>query len=151
MQSIYSLESTSNQPTSWLIHCWNTFGSRTSRGRPQTHKTHHGPNWGKPPPSPIQYFLRLSARHTSEWLFVPGLPKGSLEIGKVWTFTTLRNYNSSLRPPIRVRSKAKLQLLLRAFQQCVARHLHAQGSGRFLTFYDWESNCQFDSQPFFLP
>jgi hypothetical protein len=46
-QSIYSLKSASNQPTSWLVHCWNTFGAKTSHGQPQTHKTHHGPDSGE--------------------------------------------------------------------------------------------------------
>jgi hypothetical protein len=29
----------------------------------------------------------------------------------------------------------------RAFQRCAALHLHTSGSGRFLTFCGWESNC----------
>ncbi len=32
---------------------------------------------GKPPPSPIQYSMCLSAAPTPEWLFVPGLPRRS--------------------------------------------------------------------------
>ncbi len=40
-QFSYSLESVSNQPTRWLILCWNTFGARTSHGQLQTHKTSH--------------------------------------------------------------------------------------------------------------
>ncbi len=82
-QSSYSLESTSNQPTRWLVLCWNTFGARTSHGRFWTHKTHHGPTWGKPPPSPIWYTLHLFARPTSKWLFVPGLLKGSPETARL--------------------------------------------------------------------
>ncbi len=44
---------------------------------------------GKPPPSPIQYFLRYSGAPTSEWLFVPGLPRRNPEIVQVWTPGTL--------------------------------------------------------------
>ncbi len=106
---------------------------------------------GKPPPSPIQYILHLSVKATSKWLFVSGLPKGSPETTKVETPTTLRGYNFVFRLPIGTRSEAKLQLSSRAFQQCVARHLHARKSGRFPTFRDQESNCQFDFRPSFLP
>ncbi len=43
-QFSYSFEFASNQPTCWLVLCWNTFGARTSHGRLRTHKIHHGPN-----------------------------------------------------------------------------------------------------------
>ncbi len=46
-QFINSFESTSNQPTSWLVHYWSTIGVRTSHGRPRTYKTHHNPNSGE--------------------------------------------------------------------------------------------------------
>ncbi len=105
---------------------------------------------GKPPPSPIQYSLCLSTAPTSEWLFVPGLPRRSPEIVSIWTPKTLGVHNSFLRPLIEMKFKAKLQLSSRAFQRCVALRLQTPGSGRFLTFNGRESNCQFDSQPFFL-
>ncbi len=104
---------------------------------------------GKPPPSPIQYTLHLPGRVASEWLFVPGLPNGSLEIAKVESPATLQDYNFLCRPLIKMRSKPKLQPLSRAFQWHVARHLQAKESGRFQTFCGRESNCQFDSRPFF--
>ncbi len=107
--------------------------------------------WVKPPPSFIQYTLHLSMRATSKWLFVPRFPKGSPEIAKVRTCATLRGYIFVLRPLIGTRSKVKLQLLLRAFERCVACHLHARKLNQFLTFCGRESNCQFDSRPFFLP
>ncbi len=106
---------------------------------------------GKPLPSPIQYTLHLFARVSSKWLFVSGLLKGSPKIAKVRTLATLRGYNFALRPPMGTRYKAKLQLSLRAFQRCVARHLHARKSGRFLTFCGQESKWQSNSRPFFLP
>jgi hypothetical protein len=43
-QFSYSLESVSNQPTRWLVLCWNTFGARTRHWRLRTHKNHHGPD-----------------------------------------------------------------------------------------------------------
>ncbi len=99
---------------------------------------------GKPPPSPIQYTLCLSAAPASKWLFVPRLPRSPKTI-PVWTLGTLRDQNSLFRPLIRMKSQENLQLFSRAFQQCVALHLHAPGLGRFPTFSGWESNCQFDS------
>jgi len=77
---------------------------------------------------------------TSEWLFVPGLPRRSLEIVPVWTLGALHNHNSLLRPLIEMRSKANLYLSSRAFQRCVALDLHAPGSSRFPTFSSRESN-----------
>ncbi len=106
---------------------------------------------GKPSPSPIQYSLCLSAAPTPEWIFVPRLLRTNPEIAKVWTPTTLQDYNSLLKPWIRMRSKAKLQISSRDFQRCVPIHLHTSGSGQFPTFSGWESNCQFDSRPFFQP
>jgi hypothetical protein len=38
-----------NQTTSWLVHNLSTFGARKSHRQTQTHKTHHGPDLGKPP------------------------------------------------------------------------------------------------------
>ncbi len=42
---------------------------------------------------------------TSEWLFVPGLPRRSLETVPVWTLETLKAHNSQLRPLIRMSLK----------------------------------------------
>ncbi len=63
---------------------------------------------GKPPPSPIQYSLHLFAAPTSEWLFVPRLPRRNLEILSVWTLGTLQGHHSLLGPPIGMRSKTNL-------------------------------------------
>ncbi len=101
---------------------------------------------GKSPPFPIQYSLHLSAAPTSEWLFVPGFLKKNPKTVSIWTPATLQGYNSLLRPLIGTRSKVNLQFLLRAFQRCVAFHLHALGLGRSPTFNGRESNCQFDSR-----
>jgi hypothetical protein len=54
-------------------------------------------------------------RPTSEWLFVPGLPRRSPKTIPIWTLKTLGAHNSKLRPPIGMRYEAKLYLYLRAF------------------------------------
>jgi hypothetical protein len=78
-----------------------------------------------------------------------GTPKWSLEILIVRTPATLGAHNFTWKPPIAMRSKAKLSPLLRDFQRYVARHLHVKKLGWFLTFNGRESNCQFDSKLFF--
>ncbi len=88
---------------------------------------------------------------TSKWLFVAGLPNGSPEIPTIGTPATLEAHNFLCRPPIAMRSKAKLQLLLRSFQWYVSCCLHARELGRFSTFSGRESNYHFDSWPFFWP
>ncbi len=144
-QFSYSLEFASNQPTRWLVLCWSTFGARISHGRFWTHKTRHGLDSGEATTFPhIVYFVTLH-RGYIQMVFFPGLPKGSLETDRVGILATLWGYNFMLRPPIGTRSKAKLYLSLRAFQRCVARHLHARKLSRFPTFRGRESNCQFDS------
>ncbi len=107
--------------------------------------------WGKPPPSPLKYVLCLSTGATSKWHFVSRLQNGSPEIPKVGTPTTLGPDNFVCKPSIVMRSKAKLEPSSTAFQRYVARHLHARNLGRFPAFSGRESNCQFDSRPFFWP
>ncbi len=137
--------------TRWLVHSWSTFGARMSHEQFGLIRFATARTWGKPPPSPLQYTLCLSTRPTSKWLFVLGLPSGSLEITKVGTSKTLGPHNFVCRPPIEMRHETKLQPLSRAFQRYAARHLHANKSGQFLTFNGQESNYQFDSRPFFWP
>jgi len=50
----------------------------------------------------ILYFV-LSIAPTSEWLFVPGLPRRNPETVLVWTPGILQSYNSLLKPPIGMR------------------------------------------------
>ncbi len=97
--------------------------------------------WGKPPPSPLQYFLCLATGPTPKCHFVPRLSRWSLAIPKIGTFATLEAHNFVCKPPIEMKSKTKVQPLSRSFQSYVARHLHARKLGRFLTFSGWESNC----------
>ncbi len=75
----------------------------------------------------------------------------SLKILKIETPTTLDTHKFVCKPPIEVSIKAKLQSSLRAFQQYVARHLHALKSRRFPTFSDRKSNWKFHSPPFSQP
>jgi hypothetical protein len=90
--------------------------------------------WRKPPPSPLYYTMCLSTRPTSKWHFVPGLSSGSPKIAKVGTPMTLGLHNFACRPPIKMRSTAKLYPLLRGFQRYVACHLKARELGQFPTF-----------------
>jgi hypothetical protein len=93
--------------------------------------------------------MRLSTGATSKWLFVLGLPSGSPEIVTIGTPATLKAHNFLCRPLIVMRSKEKLYPSSRTFQRYVARRLYARELGRFPTFSGQESNCQFDSRPFF--
>ncbi len=73
------------------------------------------------------------------------------EIRTIGIPATLEAHNFMCKPPIARRSKAKLQPLLRAFERYVTCHLHTRKLSIFPTFSGRESNCQFDSQPFFWP
>ncbi len=73
---------------------------------------------GKPPPSPIQYSLRLSVAPTSEWLFIPRPLRGGFEIVSVWTPATLRGYNSLFRPLIRMRFDFRFSLCHNLCYKC---------------------------------
>jgi hypothetical protein len=128
-----------NHTTSWLMH-----NLRSEFIRLTTAQT-----WGKPPPSPLYYTLCLSTRSTSKWHFVAGLPNGSPEIPKVGTFATLGAHNFMCKPPIAMRSKAKLLPLLSDFQRYVAHHLHTMKSGRFPTFGGRESIANLTPDPSF--
>jgi hypothetical protein len=65
---------------------------------------------------------------------------GGLEILEIGSLATLEAHNSLCRPPVEVRSKAKLEPSSIYFQRYVACHLHASKSGQFLTFSGQESN-----------
>jgi hypothetical protein len=61
----------------------------------------------------------------------------------VGTFATLWGYNFMHKPSIKMKSEAKLELSLKAFQRCIAHHLHTRKSGQFSTFCGRKSNWQF--------
>ncbi len=111
-------------------------------GRFWTHKTHHSPDSGEAITFPhIVYFAPLHKGHIQMTFFVSGLPSGSPEIATTRILATLRAHNFLCRPSIVMRSKAKLQPLLRAFQRYVARRLHARKSGQFPTFSGRSQNA----------
>jgi hypothetical protein len=56
--------------------------------------------WGKPPPSPLYYTLRLATGLTPKCHFVPGFQSGSPEILKIGSLATLEAHNFVCRPPI---------------------------------------------------
>ncbi len=116
------------------MHSWSTFGATTHHGQLKHTRLTTTQTWGKPSPSPLQYTLWLSMGATSKWLFVLRLPSGSPEIPAVGTFVTLGAHNLACKLSIAMRSEAKLQPSLRAFQQYVTHYLHARKSGQFFTF-----------------
>ncbi len=134
-----------------VVHSWNIFGVKTNHRQLGHTRLITARTWGKPPPSPLYYTLQFFMVATSKWLFVLGLPNGSPEIPIVGTLAILRAHNFLCISLIVMRFEEKLQPSSRCFQRCVACWLHARKLGRFLTFNDWESNYQFDSQPFFWP
>jgi len=96
-----------NQPSSWLVHIWNTFSVGTSHGQPWTHLTHHGLDSGEATTFPfIVFFVCHSVALASEWHFFLRLPKWSPETVLVWTSRTLGVHNFSFQPPIGMRFEA---------------------------------------------
>ncbi len=68
-----------------------------------------------------------------------------------WSPGTLGAHNYRLPGLIATRSKPNLQPSSRSFQRRIALSIRRLGRGRFPTFSGRESNCQFDSRPFFCP
>jgi hypothetical protein len=109
MTSNQSLTHTcTNQTTSWLVHSLSTFGARTSHRQTQIHKTHHGLNLKEATTFPLIVYYVLSHGTSAQMAFCPRTPSGSLEIPKFGTPATLGAHNFVYRPPIEMRSKAKL-------------------------------------------
>ncbi len=115
-----------------------------------THKTHHSPDSGEATTFP--HILFSATRHGGyiQMAQILGTPKMESQIvpaglPELWTAIT---------PDYRVRSQRGLNQSCspcRAFQRHVARSNRMSGRGRFPTFSGRESNCQFDSRPFFCP
>jgi hypothetical protein len=82
---------------------------------------------------------------------IPGTPEMESQNRSDWTPGTLDSHNSRLQSLIATRSEPKLYPSSRSFQRHVARSNRMSGTGRFPTFSGRESNCQFDSRPFFCP
>jgi len=68
-----------------------------------------------------------------------------------WNPGTLGAHNFRLQILIATRSKPNLEPSSRSFQWRIAVSIRRLGRGRFPTFSGRESNCQFDSRPFFCP
>jgi hypothetical protein len=114
-QTNHSHEPAHNQTTSWLVHSWNIFGVKTRHGQTQTHKTHHGPDLGEATTFPlIVYSMPLHEAHI-QMTFCPETPKWGPKIPQIRTPATLGPHNFVCRPPIEMRSKAKLYPLSKAF------------------------------------
>ncbi len=119
------------------------------------HKTHHGPDLGVSHHLIPYSILCDSPRHPrpnvtfsrDSQVGVPKLSRNCLE----WSPGTLRAHNSRLQSLIATRSKSNLYPSLRSFQRRIALSIWRSGRGRFPTFSGRESNCQFDSRPFFCP
>jgi hypothetical protein len=100
---------------SWLVRSWGTLVHKRATNEHRLTRLTMARTWGKPPPSRLQYILYLATRPTPKCHFVPGLPSGNLEIPKIRTLKTLEAHNFACKPPIEMRSKAKLYPLLRVF------------------------------------
>jgi hypothetical protein len=140
-----------NKPNNTLVHSWSTFSTRMNHGQTRTHKIHHGPNLGKATTFPLIVYFVSGHETNTQMAFCPRTPKWESKIPTSWTPMTLGAHNFVCRPLIEMRSKEKFYSLSRAFQQYVACHLHTRNLERFSTFNGQESNCQFDSRPFFWP
>ncbi len=68
-----------------------------------------------------------------------------------WSPGTLGAHNSRFRSLITMRSQPNLYPSSRSFQRRISLSIRRSGRGRFPTFSGRESNCQFDSWPFFFP
>jgi hypothetical protein len=128
------------------IWCWdkpraNSDSQDTSR--PGLERCHHHPPYSI-------LCVTLPHSHPSACLSrdsQSGVPK----LSRFWTPETLGHHSFSPRPPIGTRSEPNLEPSLRAFQRRVALPQRTSKAGLFPTFSGRESNCQFDSRPFFCP
>ena len=143
------------QTTKWLVHIpghpW-VLGQATGT---LTHKTHHGPDSGVSHHLPPYSILcvtprRLHPNGSFSRDSQVGVPKLSRNCPG-WSPGTLGAHNSRLRDRIATRSEPKLYPSSRSFQRHVSLSIRRSGRGRFPTFSGLESNCQFDSRPFFCP
>ncbi len=99
---------------------------------------------------PIVYSVTFGGTH-ARMSFFPGTPGLESRNCPWWSPGTLGAHNSRLRSLIATRSKPNLYPSVRSFQRRIALSILRSGRGRFSTFSGRESNCQFDSRPFFCP
>ncbi len=149
------LESAPKQTTHVVSsHSGTTLGVGTSHGhfgpqdtpRPGLGGSHHLPPYSILCDAPPRLHPNGSFSRDSQ-VGVPKLSRNCLG----WSLGTLGAHNSRLRSLIATRSKPNLQPSSRSFQQRIELSIRRSERGRFLTFSGRESNCQFDSLPFFCP
>ncbi len=114
--------------------------------RPRLEGSHHLPPYSIFCSSPRELHPNGSFSRDSQ-VGVPKLSRNCLG----WSPGTLGAHNSRLQSLIATRSKPKLYPSSRSFQRRVALSIRRLRRGRFPTFNGRESNCQFDSRPFFCP
>ncbi len=143
-----------NQPQEGQFTFGTPWGVGTSHGhfdtqdspRPGFGGSHH-----LPPYSILCNALRgLHPNGSFSWDSQVGVQKLSRNCPG-WSPGTQEAHNSRLQSLIATRSKPKLQPLSKSFQRRVALSIRRSRKGRFPTFSGRESNCQFDSRPFFCP
>ncbi len=124
-----------------------------------THLTHHGPDSGVSHHLTPYSILCDSPRHPrpnvtcsrDSRVGVPKLSRVESRNCPGWSPGTLGAHNSRLRSLITTRSEPNLYPSPRSFQRRIALLIRRSERGRFPTFCGRESNCQFDSRPFFCP
>ncbi len=152
LTNVYSLTQTCTKPSNKLVsallkHFWCQDEPRATR----THKTHHDLNLGETITFPlIVYFVAAHRAHIQMFFLSRDSQTPKWESQNCQSQVTLGPHNFACRL-LKMKHQAKLQPSSRAFQQCVAHHLHTTKSCRFPTFNGRESNYQFDSRPFFWP
>ncbi len=116
-----------------------------------THLTHHGPDSGEATTFPLIVFSAALRRGYIQMAIFLGTPKLESRNCPGWSLRTLGAHISRLQSWIATRSEPKLYPSSRSFQRRVTLSNMMSGRGRFPTFSGRESNCQFDSRPFFCP
>ncbi len=94
---------------------WSTLVHKQTTGKHELTRLTTAQTWGKPPPFPLKYILCMAMGLAPKCHFVPGLSFGGPKNHTVGTLTTLGAHNFAHRPPIEMRSKAKLYPLSRSF------------------------------------
>ncbi len=121
------------------------FGPQDSP-RPGLGGSHHLPPYSILCNAPLRLHPNGSFSRDSQ----VGVPKLSRNYPG-WSLGTLGAHNSQLPSLIATRFEPKLEPSSRSFQRHLALSIRRSGRGRFPTFSGRESNCQFDSRPFFCP
>jgi hypothetical protein len=81
------------------MQSWSTFGAQTNHGQTQTHKTHHNPDLGEGTTFPLIVYSVLSHGTSTQMSFYPRTPIFLITLGA---------HNFVCKPPIEVKSEAKL-------------------------------------------